>query len=594
MSPVIKPDDTKVKQGTIVSFPQLSQDVSKMTPDDFVAMLGQVFTALAHDAALLQKFTSEHSQDEVTVSQAMSKQADKETQDFLKQLAALQQQIQAAESGASSSIFDRSDAAQNAQLLQQLLAQLQSLIGTHFTVVDNSKTTDKEVQKLIEKLLTSLVALCEEVLKAVASLPALLHMLSASSETKPSTTPVSTPASIPASPSSNTDGSSGVSEQQFLDQIFQILTELAHDLGLLIKYSAENQQDQVAIAKQIAANVHTQTEKFLKKLEEEKEAEEKANSGFLGFLHKVFGNGILSTILMGLIGAIFCETGFGALMLAAAVTLQATGTMDKMTKGLGDLMGGSELAQMFAGMALSVVFTGGAGAADTVAMKSVAEGVAAKFTTEEVASVSSKEIEMVSMKAADKSVAKEAEDEAAKDGSKEAGNADKKTGNFRFGTAAAGTFSASLFGTNWVFHMLMAAGVPKDKAELIAAIINSILSAIAMLGAGIANSGEAMQQLKNMNTAGRLVEGVSAGVGVVTTAGTSYMNIDQGLINIDEGNIKGEMAPIQELLTKLEGLLKVNDTNYAQSQKFYQQLTNTRELIMNTDFAIAWETVVQG
>lgn len=444
MSPVIKPDDTAVKRGTIVSFPQLSDAASKTTPDNSAALFGQAFAALAQDAALLQN-------------------------------------------------------------------------------------------------------------------------------------PSSTTAS---SSTSNADGSNGMSEQQFLDQIFQILTKLAHDLGLLIKYSAENQQDQVTIAQRISDNVHKQTQNFLKNLAKQQEAERKAHSGFLGALHKAFGNGILAIVLMTLIGAIFCETGFGALMLAAAVTLQATGTMDKMTKGLGDLMGGSQLAQMFAGVAITAVMTGGTSMADTVAVSSVAESITAKFATEEVSSVSVREIETTSVQAADKSVAEEAADSS------------KETGNLRFGAAAAGSFSASLLGTNIVFHMLIATGkVSKNKAALFASIVNIVLSIIA---AGLANGGEAIQQLKNMSAAGRAVEGVSAGVGFVTTAGQASMNIDQGFVTIDEGNIKGKLAPIEQDLTRLDGALKVNDISFAQAQKFYQQMTNTRELIMNTDFALAWETVVQG
>ena len=122
-----------------------------------------------------------------------------------------------------------------------------------------------------------------------------------------------------------------------------------------------------------------------------------------------------------MIGAIFYKTGFRAALLVTAVALQASGVI-----GYDDLwschslMGGSE-----------------------------------------VASVSTKEIEIVAVK------------EAEQAGSKEAG----KTPKMRWGAAAAGTFTTNLFRSNIILHILLKLNVDPREAELIAGIINTVLAA---------------------------------------------------------------------------------------------------------------------
>jgi hypothetical protein len=617
MSPQIKPHDEVAKGGKVVplspSTPN-SSDPNGLTEQQFLAQLGQLLTSLAHDLSLLNKYSSEALSDEVEAAQATAKHTDAATKKFLADFDQLQAEIAEAQRQAqSSSLFNRGEAEQNAQLVQQLLAQLQSLVSKHEAASESTNDTSEETQKLIQKLFEGFVKLCTDLQKVISLVATYVKALAdAQPSSKPNANASSTPAAgTPASgttSSTDSDNDCGVSTKQFLDEIFQILTELAHDLGLLIKMSAESQQDQVDIAKKISANVHTKTVEFIKKYDEEVEAEREANSGFLGFLHKVFGNGIMSTILTALIGALFCETGFGALMLVAAVTLQATGVMDKMTAGLSSVLQDmgipASAADIVSGIIITAVFTGGAGAEEAVTAK-VAAKTTANVAEKETATIATKEIEMTTIKTTEKSAAEDAEEQGANAASKQsdssasksadgAGDEAKKPAKFRLGTATVGSLTASLFGTNLTYNILVAAGMDKDKAKMWATIINIIIGAIASLGAIYANGGAAMAEMKSMSSGMQLLRTTTAGVGFVTTAGQAYYNIDSGLIQIKEGNIQGDIAPITESLTKLEGALKINDTSFDQAQKFYQALTNTREQIFDTDFAIAWETVVQG
>lgn len=614
MSPEIKPHDEVAKGGKVVplspSTPN-SSDPNGLTEQQFLAQLGQLLTSLAHDLSLLNKYSSEALSDEVEAAQATAKHTDAATKKFLADFDQLQAEIAEAQRQAqSSSLFNNGAAQQSAQLVQQLLAQLQSLVSKQEAASESTNDTSEETQKLIQKLFEGFIKLCTDLQKVISLVATYVKALAdAQPSSKPSGNSSSTATTGAATgTTSSTDDDCGVSTKQFLDEIFQILTELAHDLGLLIKMSAESQQDQVDIAKKISANVHTKTVEFIKKYDEEVEAEREANSGFLGFLHKVFGNGIMSTILTALIGALFCETGFGALMLVAAVTLQATGVMDKMTAGLSSVLQDmgipASAADIISGIIITAVFTGGAGAEEAVTAK-VAAKTTANVAEKETATIATKEIEMTTIKAADKSAAEEAEEQGANAASKQsdssasksADGADgeaKKPAKFRLGTATVGSLTASLFGTNLTYNILVAARMDKDKAKMWATIINIIIGAIASLGAIYANGGAAMAEMKNMSSGMQLLRTTTAGVGFITTAGQAYYNIDSGLIQIKEGNIQGDIAPITESLTKLEGALKINDTSFDQAQKFYQALTNTREQIFDTDFAIAWETVVQG
>ena len=52
-----------------------------------------MFTALAHDVAVLEKYTAEHATDETTVAKDDAAETDKETKQFLEEFDALKQEI---------------------------------------------------------------------------------------------------------------------------------------------------------------------------------------------------------------------------------------------------------------------------------------------------------------------------------------------------------------------------------------------------------------------------------------------------------------------------------------------------------------------
>lgn len=398
--------------------------------------------------------------------------------------------------------------------------------------------------------------------------------------------------------SSASDNSHKVSGNEFSAEMFDILSQLSYDLGLIQKYAAQNQSDWTTIYKEISDNTQTQTQNYLQKLQEQKEAEARAKRGVRGFFHHafktLFGNKYATLALTCVIGALFCETPLGAAFLITTIALQGTGVMDKMTHGtakginwVSDKTLGThndKWSELIASVLITIVLTKGASKAEAAGAVKGSEMAAAKET------------ETVATKEAEVEAAKSGEQTAAKEASSTEETACKKPSRFNVGVAAAGTFSASLFGTNFGYNLLNLCGVDEEKAKFYGMIINTILSAIAMIAAMYSGPEKsAADESKGFLAKGlKYARSFMSFAGFLPVAGVAYLNIDTGLQQKEQGKLQKEIAPFLADITKLTGLINMVSLNISQAQKTYESTANTKGLIFDTDFSIGWKTVIQA
>jgi hypothetical protein len=357
-----------------------------------------------------------------------------------------------------------------------------------------------------------------------------------------------------------------MSEDEFLKKMFQVLTQLSHNIGLISDCAADNQQDQANLAQAISKSVQTQTTDYVGKLKHQAEEQEKANSGFLGVLHKVFGNGILGGVLTALIGIAMCASFGGACLVALAAIPQMIpvgghrSAMDAMCEEVAKTLG---VPKAVVDGAVTIALTLGAGAFDAAAKAAVQAGV------------------------------EETGEMALKEAGGEVGSLAKPS---LFNAASIATGISTLTGTNLMYDILTSCKLGKDKAELGAMIANLVVAVVGCLAGAVSNGSSLLSTLSEASSSPQFVSKalntISTSGMLMDTAGQASMNIQDGVLNINIADIREQIAPILAQMTRLNASLDLNNNSFSQAQKKYESLIKANDKTLSTDFAAAWEAAV--
>lgn len=388
-----------------------------------------------------------------------------------------------------------------------------------------------------------------------------------------------------------------LSAQQIQELIGKILVELGIFLSQVQQTSTQISNDQVNVAQAMAKNAQDENKDIQAKIKKMQEEEEAAKSGFWGFLSSLFGNKVFQIILTVVIGLLFCESPIGFVMLAALVTLQATGALDKMTTGLANAMGGGPWANFFAGVIITTLLTGGAGLAE--GLGSAAISGLAKGATEAVVEDGAQ----VGTKVATEVVEKEAANEASKigesEGSEAAENAGKdenwltkSTGYYTNTTAMV--LAQSLTQTNLIYNFLIGCGMDKKTAMWVAAVLNVIASIAAMAGALKGSTSTVLDLMSQAGKLGTAFKFTALGIQGLAGVGSSAYGIKEGTTQMDVADIKKQMAPELAQITQLEALSKIFGEMIQVTNNNIANIMKNQSSIFAVNFATGWQAVAQG
>ncbi|HNA62453.1 MAG TPA: hypothetical protein PKW79_05195 [Rhabdochlamydiaceae bacterium] len=388
-----------------------------------------------------------------------------------------------------------------------------------------------------------------------------------------------------------------LSAQQIQELIGKILVDLGIFLSQVQQTSTQISNDQVNVAQAMAKHAQDENKDIQAKIKKMQEEEEAAKSGFWGFLSSLFGNKAFQIILTVVIGLLFCESPIGFVMLAALVTLQATGALDKMTTGLANAMGGGPWANFFAGVIITTLLTGGAGLAE--GLGSAAISGLAKGATEAVVEDGAQ----VGTKAATEVIEKETANEASKitenEGSEAAENAGKdenwltkSTGYYTNTTAMV--LAQSLTQTNLIYNFLIGCGMDKKTAMWVAAVLNVIASIAAMAGALKGSTSTVLDLMSQAGKLGTAFKFTALGIQGLSGVGSSAYGIKEGTTQMDVADIKKQMAPELAQITQLEALSKIFGEMIQVTNNNIANIMKNQSSIFAVNFATGWQAVAQG
>jgi hypothetical protein len=396
-----------------------------------------------------------------------------------------------------------------------------------------------------------------------------------------------------------------LSAQQIQELIGKILVELGIFLSQVQQTSTQISNDQVNVAQAMAKHAQDENKDIQAKIKKMLEEEAAAKSGFWGFLSSLFGNKVFQIILTVVIGLLFCESPIGFVMLAALVTLQATGALDKMTTGLANAMGGGPWANFFAGVIITTLLTGGAGLAEglgSAAISGLAKG-ATEAVVEDGAQVGTKTVtttvEHVAEEEATEEAAKVGEESA--EGATKSGTKDdesdeswltKKTGYYTNTTAMV--LAQSLTQTNLIYNFLIGCGMDKKTAMWVAAVLNVIASIAAMAGALKGSTSTVLDLMSQAGKLGTAFKFTALGIQGLAGVGSSAYGIKEGTTQMDVADIKKQMAPELAQITQLEALSKIFAEMIQITNSNIANIMKNQSSIFAVNFATGWQAVAQG
>ena len=355
-----------------------------------------------------------------------------------------------------------------------------------------------------------------------------------------------------------------------VDQIQELIGKILVQLGIFLsevqQTATQVSNDQVNISQAMAKHAQEENTHIQEKIKKEQEEQEAAESGFWGFLSKLFGNKVFQIILTAVIGLLFCESPIGFALLGGMIALQATGALDKMTTKLGDAMGGSTWEKVLAGVLITAVLAGGSGLAE--GLGSAAISSIAKSTTEAVV------------------------EDGAPEAVESASWLTKSTGYYTSTTAMV--LTQSLTETNLIYNFLLGCHANKKVAMGVAAVLN-IIASIAAMGLGIKNGSSTVLDL--MSSPGKLgtaFKYTALGVQGLTTVGSAGYGIKEGTIQMNVADIQKEIAPRQAEIVQLESLSKIFAEMIQITNNTIANIMKNQSNIFTVNFATGWQAVSQG
>lgn len=415
----------------------------------------------------------------------------------------------------------------------------------------------------------------------------------------------------PASPTHSSvnvsNGLDDTSRAQLMLLIYNLMIVVGENMSSIQNSYAQNQLDQAKIAQNQADGTEKETQQYLSKLSnlEEKRAEAK-KWGVFGTIMKWIG------VAIGLlVGALLCETPLGFIVLAAVIGFTASPLFDTAVSALGNAIGkaignttwGSILAQAIILVVITVATCGAEGLSTglTKLMTTAGEDAAevGTQTTVQVAKQIAEEVEEEVTEEASSQLSQTSEQASEQTASKVSAKDFKP----RWSYASAGVFTQTLLSTNLISNLALAIvdSVPGAKKNELVQIITQILALILELAVAFASfkgvSGEGvnlMQKLAQV-TDSPILTRVAAGSIVGTTQVVNGIAVGgQSWYTYEQGQIQGELAPIQGSLMFGESFFQILTQLASAAQQAYKSLMHSNTILFNTNFSSDWQACVRA